>query len=686
MRAVLGERPQLVSLPDSVSSPRRRDVQGLRALAVLTVVAFHAGLPIPGGFLGVDVFFVISGFVITGALSREWTRSDQIHLGRFYLRRFIRLAPGLALVVTVTLGLSIFLMSPLGPQQSTGITGVGSVLMFANYVIARTSGGYFLPAAESNPLLNMWSLSVEEQFYLVFPAVLIAGWTIRRRMRSGRNIALGLIVIIFCASLVLATVGSGLYDQSSELLGFYSPISRAWEFAAGAILAMLLEKPIAVVDERFASAIGFLGLGMLVTAFVAVDSDRGTQSLWTLLPVVGTILVIAAGSHPRSKVNKAFGASPLVTVGNWSYSIYLWHWPLIVLAALVWPSTPGVRIIAAAFALLPAVASYVLLERPVRMMAPGSRSRVLKTVAATMTPPLLVAAILSFGANTGWGVESTQVEQQNQGIHFGWTECMTARTMDGPPASDPDLCRINLNGEGTPITLVGDSNAAQYSEALAGAAEALGSPLRIETAASCPLIDIYRGRRPQTTSESACRNYYETTMSDLIDGPPGVVVIAMAGDYWYLPVVIGSSATNGTAARLPKASYLEEGLRATVLELQSAGQRVLLVRPIYRFDEPPLALSIDGCSLWSMYVADCVTAVPRGEIDPKEELGRTAVTTVANDTGATVVDIASYQCPDEVCGVAYYGLPIYQDTHHITVALSRELSPEFEEALKQALR
>ena len=148
---------------------RRRDIQGLRAVAVLLVVFFHAGLPLPGGFVGVDVFFVISGFVITGMLAREFERSGRIKFREFYARRFKRLTPALALMVTVTVLLSAVIASPLGAQQVTAQTAIGAMLLAANVVIALTTGGYFDAAADTNPLLNTWSLSVEEQFYLFFP-------------------------------------------------------------------------------------------------------------------------------------------------------------------------------------------------------------------------------------------------------------------------------------------------------------------------------------------------------------------------------------------------------------------------------------------------------------------------------------------------------------------------------------
>ncbi len=191
------------------TASRRLDIQGLRAVAVLFVVVYHAGLPLPGGFVGVDIFFVISGFVITSMLHREWLSSSRINFGRFYWRRFKRLTPALALVVVVTVLLSALLLSPMGPQQNAALTGLGSIALVANFVIASTTSGYFDAAAETNPLLNTWSLSVEEQFYVFFPSFLVFGWYLARRKAWLRSSPLVIVAVV-------GSLRSDLCDQSLQ--------------------------------------------------------------------------------------------------------------------------------------------------------------------------------------------------------------------------------------------------------------------------------------------------------------------------------------------------------------------------------------------------------------------------------------------------------------------------------------
>ena len=210
------------------------------------MVAFHAGLPVPGGFVGVDVFFVISGFVITAMLMREQSSRHRIQLGRFYARRFLRLLPALALIVTVVAGASFLLQNPFGAQQTTASTGLGAVLLSANLVISHASGDYFADIATTNPLLNTWSLSVEEQFYLVFPALLVVGWLLARRSRI-RPVMIVAALALASFIIDVATTFSSSADSLSwfggpQSFAYYSPATRAWEFAVGALLALCLPR------------------------------------------------------------------------------------------------------------------------------------------------------------------------------------------------------------------------------------------------------------------------------------------------------------------------------------------------------------------------------------------------------------------------------------------------------------
>ena len=397
--------------PPAADAPgRRRDIQGLRAIAVLLVVLFHAELPVPGGFVGVDVFFVISGFVITAMLMREWSQHGRIRFGHFYFRRFLRLTPALALVVAVVALASVFLQNPFGAQQTTARTGIGAMLLSANYVIGHAAGDYFADNAITNPLLHTWSLSVEEQFYLVFPALMALAWLLVRRGRRRAPVAIVAVIALGSFALGVAwsfgsTVAEGLtaYFGGPESFAFYSSLTRAWEFAAGALLALALAR-IPVPTVAVARLLGAAGAVLLAVSAFAIHDGQPFPGIVALLPVTGTVLLILAGSHHTVGVSAALSARPMVWLGDMSYSWYLWHWPLIVFTALVFPHRPALLVAAAAASLLPALASYRWLEQPLRGYRPRTRPRAGALIATTLAVPIAACVVLLVGANAGWGL------------------------------------------------------------------------------------------------------------------------------------------------------------------------------------------------------------------------------------------------------------------------------------------
>jgi peptidoglycan/LPS O-acetylase OafA/YrhL len=313
----------------AAGTPRRADIQGLRALAVLLVVAFHAGLPVPGGFMGVDVFFAISGFVITSMLLAELESGDGIDFPRFYIRRARRLLPALAFMLSVVLALGA-LLSPAVTQHMTALTGMAASVFAANAYLLNLGTGYFDANTALNPLLHTWTLAVEEQFYIVFPALLLLGWLLGRR-RGGANRRIGSFLLVGAVSmgslvlfLELSAGWTSLGPAAPERFAFYSSLTRGWEFGAGALLA--LSTPwLARLSPLVARCLG--AAGVLAIALAAF-SGRGVWIPGTaaFLPVLGTCSLIAAGSAP-GLVSSALSARPVVWVGDLSYSWYLWHWP-----------------------------------------------------------------------------------------------------------------------------------------------------------------------------------------------------------------------------------------------------------------------------------------------------------------------------------------------------------------------
>jgi peptidoglycan/LPS O-acetylase OafA/YrhL len=341
---------------------KRDDIQFLRALAVVGVVAFHAGLPIPGGFLGVDVFFVVSGFVITQVLIRQSGSSVFQRLGEFYLRRLNRLAPAF-LVVLVTV--SILMLAIYGSRYGAELglkTAFYSIFSAANIFIALNDVDYFAAESASNPLLHLWSLGVEEQFYLIFPAVfLLVGGVALKKNRLVGFLAIG-IWLSFCLALLGMTEARGTLPFGQGILGFYSPIPRAWEFGLGCLLALTGFKFASKSFSKILALLGYLGL---IAAFVFLGSDSWPLPGAIAVAVFSTLFVLAAKLEPSgSKLPTVLGKKLARAVGDSSYSFYLWHWPLIVFASIIWPDSLVATFTAAVLSLVLALGSHRFVEVP----------------------------------------------------------------------------------------------------------------------------------------------------------------------------------------------------------------------------------------------------------------------------------------------------------------------------------
>ncbi len=340
----------------------RPDIEGLRALAVILVVVYHAHFgPFKGGLVGVDVFFVVSGFLITSLLLRERERTGTIALADFWARRVRRLLPASTLVVVTTVIAARWMVPPILLEQ-VGRDALGAVGFVINLVFAHRAsdylGGQLLEAAPS-PLLHFWSLAVEEQFYLVWPFVL---WGLARLGARLRGTAL-VIGALAGASLVACIV----YTRTSPVWAFYLLPTRAWELLAGAALAVLGTR-VHRVPGAARAALGWIGIGGIVLASLVISERTAFPGYAALLPVVSTVAIIATGTAaPRWAPTSLLSLRPLQWIGARSYAIYLWHWPALILAEARWGALDAQqRVLVVSASLLLATLSHALVEDPVR--------------------------------------------------------------------------------------------------------------------------------------------------------------------------------------------------------------------------------------------------------------------------------------------------------------------------------
>jgi peptidoglycan/LPS O-acetylase OafA/YrhL len=351
----------------------RTDIQGLRALAVLAVVFDHLFAWPSGGFVGVDVFFVISGFLITGLLLREHDRTGTISFRGFYLRRVKRIIPAAMLVIVATIVTAYLVFSSVRASQTLW-DGVWATFFAANWHSALQGTDYFNAAFAASPLQHYWSLSVEEQFYFVWPWVMLLIFVIAARTRSGNgqraaHRAITVVIVVITA----ASFGWGLYDTATNASwAYFSTFTRAWELGVGALLAVI-GTAFARIPSALRPVLGWTGLiGMIASLFIVNDNAGGFPAPWAALPVLATALVIAAGTGGEQRWMWPITNRVSSWVGDISYSLYLWHFPVIIILAALMPEDLTYYAACILLMMLLAVGSFYLVEEPIRRFKKGN--------------------------------------------------------------------------------------------------------------------------------------------------------------------------------------------------------------------------------------------------------------------------------------------------------------------------
>ncbi len=648
----------------------REDIEGLRGVAVLLVVLFHAGwTSFSGGYIGVDVFFVISGFLITGLLLAEATRAHGVALGAFWARRARRLVPALAVVLLATLGLSLVVYSPLA--WSTISHQVQAAALFvSNLMFARDSQLYFAGAVSQSPVLHTWSLGVEEQFYLFWPLLVVTvTWSARRAGVSLLNALLGALALVFVGSFVLSLV---LTERGSPW-AFYSSPTRAWEFATGGLLA-IASQHLDRLGSLSRSVLSWLGLAMIVVAAVTFDSLTPFPGTAALLPVMGAALVLATG-RPRETVGAShvLATRPLRTLGRWSYSWYLWHWPLIVFAADRYPglSTAG-RTVAALVALVLAALTYRYVENPGRGMRAFRRPR-----NALIAGALVLAVVVGAGALVSRDASAKLHDPYLAHL----LQVRDARSLSGPGACAqeqlPGVGPWCVGGDPTAtqtVVLIGDSHAIQWAPAVEQAAKALGVRLIERGFAACPAINVEIAKPGTTEPSGQCLKYRDETRQLIEAIKPAAVVVSQAS---YLGRALGSPGDLlSDAATIAK--WRAETTRFTEW-VRSLGSKVLVIQ-----DNPELSYDPVECLAKHRSVSTCSPetsdVLPRLHhfVDPEEQAYRAQGVT-------DFVDTSDLMCGQKRCRVQIGQVPVFSDSEHLSFEFTADHAALITDALRHTL-
>lgn len=631
----------------------RLDIDGLRAVAVMAVVVHHLSAQfLPGGYVGVDVFFVISGYLITGIISREM-QEGSFTFARFYERRVRRIFPALFSVLAVTLVAGYLLLLPSDFAASLRATA-GTLLFSSNIVFWREMMAGYFAATDSmlNPLLHTWSLAVEEQFYVGFPFLLLICFRYFPRY----------LVPALLATAITSLAASAWFLETKSVAVFFLSPFRAWELMAGSLLAVGAVPPINSRPLR--EILSFLGLVGIGFACVVYDGKTRFPGLTALVPVLASVALIHVGGCGGSLVTRFLAWRPMVFIGLISYSLYLWHWPLIVFWRYSTGMEPLEPYIPAlfVFSLILAALSYRFIERPFRR--PGGFSR-----RAVFLRGALVSMVLLAGA--GLGI-----------MRDGFSTRFSPEVNQLDAARAPIVPHVNCSdrfkepwctlGENKPpeILLWGDSHSLAWAPALERSLSKAKLSAAFVTSGACPpLFGI------NNISNKGCADLTENVKRYLRENSRVNKVILSA--YWGTYFKNGSPVTfdsGGVKHRDIEAAQM--ALAATLEWLHDNGNQVVLLGPVPSYDKSvPLALALEVATNRKLLVSSA------GYQHKKHEPFFDVVTNFKTKPWFSFMDPIEWMCSDE-CIAIDGAVRLYRDAHHLSVAGALM----FEEKLAESIR
>lgn len=659
------------SFTDSVHLKFRPDIEGLRALAILVVIACHAGIPwMQGGFVGVDVFFVLSGYLISGLLIKEISNSGKINFIDFYARRLKRLLPALAVMTSGTAVLASIILAPM-EQVTQASTFKWVPYWITNFIFSFSELDYFSSAAESNLFLHTWSLAIEEQFYLIWP-VFIFG--IFKSAQHGSRISFtSHLNKYFSIIFVLFLFLSILLSYIKPLWGFYLMPSRAWQFALGALTYIFTNRDqYSNADSvenhspnRFLLFLsGWFGLALILVATLLLGERMVYPGFWALLPSFGAALIIFSGSLPSTNsISIILAPRPMQFIGKVSYAWYLWHWPVLVLGkALI--DSPGViyQLLLVLISLLFATATMFLIEAPVRQ-----HRLLIRRPALTLAFSLLIMTTV-YWSGTLW---------QNKSLD--WANLPEQRIYSEVKSNLPVIYAMGCDdwyfssvvrpcvfGDGESektAVLLGDSVGVQWFSALATQLVGQGWRFIVLTKSSCPLVDepwFY----PRIGEEyTICSDWRDSVIEFVTGINPDVLFMGSAAEYGFSP------------------SQWQNGTKRVVSQLSENTGNIYIISSSFR-------LPFDGpfCLARKQWQPEFISNLNTCETSAGSPLDQTLANDmawVASEFGNVgILDLNPLICPDNNCGAKIGDKIVYRDYQHLSRPFVISIAPEIFSAIE----
>ena len=644
-----------------IGIPFRADIEGLRALAIILVVVSHIGLPFfRSGFIGVDVFFVLSGYLITSLLIQEIDSTGRLDLARFYARRARRLLPAAILLVVVVCIIEAIIVSPI-VQFRILKAALATIFYSSNLYFAHVGLRYFDQENAVSPLLHTWSLAVEEQFYLVWPVLLLL---LSRASKSRKYVMIALAVVAavsfaFCVRLTaINPVGA-----------FFEPTTRVWEFCAGGLIAYL---PAALLAQhrRICSWMGAIGiLALLACAqFIRASAFPGYVAL---IPVLGAVAVLLAGSGaPDSLIPRILSTRPAPRLGGLSYSIYLWHWPALVIGQQLFPSGYLiVRLASIGVAILLAVLAHRAVENPVRFNP-------YLTLRSGMTLKLAaLGALLCAVGLGGWRLILNHSAQYQKFERVVQDVPALYNQGCGPAVQDPKprLCYFGATHDPrSTVVLFGDSHAAEWYPALQQIADAQHWKLVTIVKPHCTALMIKEEVSPQM--ERVCVEWRRLAVDDIQQLHPDLVLVSSA------------SIHPGASGRLvTDLAVWQQASRDIFAALTQTGAKVRFIR-----DTPHAAYNVLECLAQAEWDGrtQCAPVRPAAALYPEIYSAEVRGATQARNECGGSLDLFGRHVRGRLNAGSLKsgGMVVYRDNDHLTATFDRSLADLLFQRLDDSLR
>jgi peptidoglycan/LPS O-acetylase OafA/YrhL len=656
--------------------PFRRDIQGLRAVAIALVVLAHAHVPgFAGGFVGVDVFFVLSGYLITGLLVRERLSTGGIRYSQFLSRRLRRLLPAMLAMLVVVLVLATLVLSAYETRMQTG-SFVYAATWTSNFFFALSDFEYFSALQAKDLFLHTWSLGVEEQFYIIWPWLVVVAFAFLGAGGNARNRKkplLYLLATVFVVSLALCLH----WAEYGPLLSFYMMPARGWQFAMGAAVFVWFHKsgntetgaerrsPSALMN----SLIGVIGMSLIVGSAMLLDTDLAYPGWYALLPSGGAALVILAGRESASSVcNRVLASDRFVWVGDRSYSLYLWHWPVLLLGGAFGMTRGAVgTAVLIAISFLLASASYQLIERPF-WKGRFSNATAHRTVLAS-AGTIAIVVVVAFGLRASTDEASPVIAGQDDYnprldrpfIYDVGMECDSyVETSELVPCAEGDKDATHT------AVLLGDSIGAQWTDLLTEVYSQPDWQVVVLTKSACPIIDEDYFYSPAGGTYEVCSEWRGKAIDYLAKTRPDIVFVGSSAHYEF-------SSTQWT-----------EGIGRVLVPLSEAATQVVLVpgTPELSFNGPAC---LESPYRFSFRLTDsrreCEEAMVSTASDDVASYLKIAANRIDN---VSILDLNNIVCPGKRCAArSTDGLIVFRDDKHLTATFVRAQTPNVLERLQK---